>query len=147
MAVMKFGGRLIRNLFSKPETRLYPSVPREYPERSRGHIEFDPSNCITCNICGKKCPTDAIKVDKGSRTLTIDRMNCIQCGYCVESCPKKCLSILPGYTAPGTEKVIETFRSNRRSARTSFPHHILAPAIGFRTTGVLSANPQNSASF
>ena len=109
MAVMKFGGRLIRNLFSKPETRLYPSVPREYPERSRGHIEFDPSNCITCNICGKKCPTDAIKVDKGSRTLIIDRMNCIQCGYCVESCPKKCLSILPGYTAPSAEKVVETF--------------------------------------
>lgn len=109
MAVMKFGGRLIRNLFSKPETRLYPSVPREYPERSRGHIEFDPSNCITCNICGKKCPTNAIKVDKGVRTLTIDRMSCIQCGYCVESCPKKCLSILPGYTAPSAEKVVETF--------------------------------------
>ena len=110
MAVMKFGGRLLRNLFSKPATKMYPAVPREYPERSRGHIEFDPSNCITCNICGKKCPTDAIVVDKASRTLTIDRMNCIQCGYCVESCPKKCLSILPGYTAPDAEKVTETFQ-------------------------------------
>ena len=133
MAVMKFGGRLMRNLFSKPATKMYPTVPREYPERSRGHIEFDPSNCITCNICGKKCPTDAIVVDKASRTLTIDRMNCIQCGYCVvvdkasrtltidrmnciqcgycvESCPKKCLSILPGYTAPDAEKVTETFQ-------------------------------------
>lgn len=110
MAIMKFGGRLLHNLFSKPATKMYPVVPREYPERSRGHIEFDPSNCITCNICGKKCPTDAIKVDKAARTLTIDRMLCIQCGYCAESCPKKCLTIVPGYTEPGAEKVTDVIR-------------------------------------
>ena len=113
MAVMKFGGRLMRNLFSKPATKMYPAVPREYPERSRGHIEFDPSNCITCNICGKKCPTDAIKVDKATRTLTIDRMLCIQCGYCAESCPKKCLTIVPGYTEPGAEKVTDIIAAMR----------------------------------
>lgn len=110
MAIMKFGGRLLHNLFSKPATKMYPVVPREYPERSRGHIEFDPSNCITCNICGKKCPTDAIKVDKAARTLTIDRMLCIQCGYCAESCPKKCLTIVPGYTEPGAEKVTDVIQ-------------------------------------
>lgn len=109
MGIMKFGGRLLSNLFSKPATGMYPAVKRDLPERSRGHIEFDPSNCITCNICGKKCPTDAINVDKTSRMLTINRMCCIQCGYCVESCPKKCLSLVPGYTTPDATKIVDTF--------------------------------------
>lgn len=109
MGIMKFGGRLLSNLFSKPATGMYPAVKRDLPERSRGHIEFDPSDCITCNICGKKCPTKAISMDKASRTLTIDRVGCIQCGYCVESCPKKCLTIVPGYITPDTSRKVDSF--------------------------------------
>lgn len=110
MVVMRFGGKLLSNMFRKPATKMYPVVQREYPERSRGHVEFHPENCITCNICGRKCPTHAITVDKTARTLTIDRMNCIQCGYCVESCPKKCLTINPGYTTPDYTKNSDTYQ-------------------------------------
>lgn len=108
MAIMKMGGKLLSNLFKKPATVDYPAIPREYPEASRGHLEFDPSDCILCNICGKKCPTNAIHADKATRMVTIERMQCIQCSYCAESCPKSCLRMVPGYTEPGREKIIDT---------------------------------------
>ncbi len=110
VAVMKFLPRLMRNLFSKPATRNYPEEPRTYTDRTRGHVGFDPSDCILCNICGKKCPTKAIHADRSSRTVTIERMGCIQCGYCVESCPKSCLSMLPEYTQPDVSKTVDTFQ-------------------------------------
>ena len=110
MAIMKFGGRIARNLFSKPPTLNYPAEPREYTERTRGHISFDPSDCILCNICGRKCPTDAIRADKAARTITIERMKCVQCGYCVESCPKACLSMERKYTEPNTTKITDVFQ-------------------------------------
>ena len=106
---MKMGGKLWSNLFRKPATRQYPAVPREYPEASRGHVEFDPTDCILCGICSRKCPAKAIAVDKAKRTVTIERMQCIQCSYCVESCPKHCLSMVPGYVQPDYTKVIDMF--------------------------------------
>lgn len=109
MAFMKMGGKLLSNMFRKSSTEQYPNAPREYPEASRGHLEFDPNDCILCNICGKKCPADAIKADKAARTVTIQRMQCIQCSYCADSCPKKCLSMVPGYTSPDSVKTTDTF--------------------------------------
>ncbi|MDO5852731.1 MAG: 4Fe-4S binding protein [Thermoplasmata archaeon] len=109
MGIMKMGGKLWSNLFHKPATLGYPVVPREYPDASRGHLEFDPSDCILCNICGKKCPADAIRADKAARTLSIQRMQCIQCSYCADSCPKHCLSMTPGYTEPDPAKVTDTY--------------------------------------
>lgn len=110
MGIMKMGGKLLSNLFSKPVTEEYPVKPREYPEKSRGHIEFDPSLCILCNICGRNCPVGAIGADKAARTLSVNRMQCIQCDYCVEKCPKKALSLVPGYTAPDYQKRTDTFQ-------------------------------------
>lgn len=110
MTFMKMGGRLISNLFGKPATEAYPEAPREYPGASRGHLEFDPSDCILCDICGRRCPADAIRADKASRTVSVQRMRCIQCSYCVESCPKHCLTMVPEYTAPDVSKVVDTYR-------------------------------------
>ena len=109
MGIMKFGGRITKNLFSKPPTLNYPAEPREYTERTRGHVSFDNSDCILCNICGRKCPTKAIHADKTARTITSERMGCIQCGYCVDSCPKACLSMERNYTYPDSSKTVDVF--------------------------------------
>lgn len=109
MGIMKMGGKLLHNLFSKPATEAYPFEPRNYPEASRGHLEFDNSNCILCNLCGKNCPVGAIHADKAARTLTIERMQCIQCEYCCEKCPKSCLSMHPGYTTPDASKTTDVY--------------------------------------
>lgn len=109
MATFKIGKVVLKSLFKKPATLMYPVVPREWQERTRGHISIDETSCILCGICGKKCPTNAITVDKANRTWTIERMQCIQCGCCVEVCPKKCLGMEPEYTTPDVEKTVDVF--------------------------------------
>ncbi|MDR2972252.1 MAG: DUF362 domain-containing protein [Bacteroidales bacterium] len=43
-----------------------------------------PENCISCGICQKDCPTDAISIEP----LEINLNKCIGCGKCISSCPK-----------------------------------------------------------
>lgn len=103
-----FTKEVMKNLFSKPATTAYPFVPREYPERTRGHVEVNIDDCIMCGMCMRSCPPGAIEVKRAENTWTINRFDCIQCGYCVEKCPKKCLSIIPGYQEPGAKKFTDT---------------------------------------
>ncbi len=110
MAAFKMGKVVLRSLFKKPATLMYPVVPREFTPVTKGHIEIDIDNCIFCNLCAKKCPTNAIKVDRNARTWSIERMDCIQCGCCTWSCKKECLTMRPEYTAPNTVKVTDTFQ-------------------------------------
>lgn len=109
MGLMKFTGFALKNLFSKPATSNYPFEPATYPERSRGHIEIDIDDCIMCGMCQRKCPSGAITVDRAAKTWSIERMGCVQCENCVEGCPKNCLHIVPGYTAPSTEMVVDSY--------------------------------------
>jgi ech hydrogenase subunit F len=109
MSVISFSKTVLHNLFSKPATRMYPQVPRIYPERTRGQIGIGIDDCIFCGICSKKCPTGAIAVTRETKTWSIKRFGCIQCGSCVEVCPKKCLSMLQNYPTPDALKTVETF--------------------------------------
>lgn len=97
----------MKSLFRKPATLMYPAVPRVWQERTRGHIEIDESACILCSICAKRCPTNAIVVDRPGRTWTIERMACVQCGACADACPKKCLHMKPEYTPANVVKVFD----------------------------------------
>ncbi len=104
MAFMDFTRTALKNLFSKPATRQYPQVPREYPARSRGHVEIDMETCILCGLCSRKCPSGAITVDRAAGTWSIDRMGCVQCGACMDACLKfHALSFAPDDGAAGTE--------------------------------------------
>jgi len=109
VAGLKIAKMTLRSLFRKPATQMYPIKPREWKERTRGHIEIAIKDCILCGICSRKCPTDAITVDREARTWTIRRMGCIQCSCCVEVCPKKCLVNKAGYTEPDTTKAEASF--------------------------------------
>lgn len=109
MSAINFTKTVLRNLFSKPATRLYPYVKREYPARTRGQIGIDIDACIFCGICSKKCPTGAIAVDRAAKSWSIRRFGCIQCGECTSVCPKKCLTMLNDYTVPGPEKTEDRF--------------------------------------
>ena len=102
-------GRVLKNLFRKPATVGYPYEPARYPERMRGHVEIRIEDCITCGLCMRSCPSQAIQVDRKAGTWTISRFDCVQCGSCVNVCPKKCLTMASGYTAPGTARTSETY--------------------------------------
>ena len=111
-SILNFTGTLLKNLMSKPVTKNYPEEPAVYPERTRGHIEIDIDQCISCGLCVRNCPPRCIVVDKGEGTWTINRFDCIACGYCASKCPKKCLSLVPGYQKPGREKASVTYRKS-----------------------------------
>ena len=106
---LEFASESMKNLFSKPVTTTYPLEPAVYPERSRGHVEIDIDQCISCGLCSRSCPPGALTVSMPNGTWTINRFDCIQCGYCVEKCPKKCLKMVPGYQTPEPSKAEETF--------------------------------------
>ena len=109
----------IRNLFSRPATRLYPTrekVPHR-AARSRGHIEIDIDACIFCGACAKRCPTDAIIVTKPQREWNIDRLRCCACNACVEVCPVKCLRMDAAYTAPTATRDKDIFRQPPKPAK------------------------------
>lgn len=110
MGLTSFTGVVLKNLFSKPVTRMYPQKPREYPERTRGHVINHIEACIFCGICQRKCPTNAIEVDRTNKTWKIERFNCVQCACCVHNCPKKCLAMQKEYTKPEREKTEDMIR-------------------------------------
>lgn len=128
MSVINFAGTVLKNLFSKPATRMYPQVPRVYPERTRGHIGIHIDDCIFCGICSRKCPTGAIGVARDTKTWSIKRFGCIQCGECVGVCPKKCLSMLQAYTDPNAVKTVDEYSQTMTSAPGEPPRTAPVPA-------------------
>lgn len=127
---LPFTKQVLKNLFSKPATTSYPFTPKEYPERTRGHVEINKDECILCGMCMRSCPPRAIQVDRGNLRWSINRFDCIQCGYCVEKCPKKCLSIVPGYTTPEAAKsvtVIDVPEPPKPAPKPVAPKPVAAP--------------------
>jgi NADH-quinone oxidoreductase subunit I len=97
------------NLFSAPATRPYPFSVREPFDRARGHLEIDIDKCIFCRICAKKCPSNAIDVDKEVKRWTLAAFQCIICEACVDACPKKALEVKNVYRAPSEVKLVEAY--------------------------------------
>ena len=86
--------QVLKSIFAKPATLLYPFKKDEPPPRFRGKIVFHPQNCIGCKLCMKDCPSNAITITKtadGKFECEIDLAKCIYCAQCVDSCPKKAL--------------------------------------------------------
>jgi ech hydrogenase subunit F len=100
MAYLEMTKLALKWAVSKPATSQYPFTPRAALAKSRGRLVFTGDNCIYCNVCAKKCPTDALVVHRKEKQWIIDRLRCITCGYCVEVCPKKSLSLVTGHEGP-----------------------------------------------
>ena len=116
MSVLGMTRTTMRNLFSRPSTRRYPTKVKE-PHRapkSRGRIQIDIEACIFCSACAKRCPTDAIIVSKADKVWEIDRLRCCTCNACVEVCPKKCLDMDVRYTLPTVTKDKDIFKQAPR---------------------------------
>ena len=56
-------------------------------------VTLDENSCKGCTVCIKRCPTEAIRVQKGRALIIPER--CIDCGECIRTCPhdaKKAIS-------------------------------------------------------
>jgi len=100
---------VLKNLFSKPATRLYPSEPAPIPENERGRVVYDMSKCIFCGLCEKRCPTNAIMMDRQNKRQSVSRAKCIACGVCIESCPTDAIEMRPEYAPPSTAPEIHVY--------------------------------------
>jgi ech hydrogenase subunit F len=85
--------RSLRNLVSRPATRLYPTEIRPRYDGARGFIEFDVDTCNYCMLCMRRCPAAAITVNREERMWAIEQLTCIACNVCVEVCAKKSLTM------------------------------------------------------
>ena len=88
-----------KNLFKKPQTHEYPTVPITKPKNYRGLIEYSEEDCIYCLKCEKACPPGAILFvptdnpsenpkNKKAQEYEYNQYLCIYCGECVRACPK-----------------------------------------------------------
>ena len=87
---------ILRALFSKPVTELYPLEQTPPPARLRALLQFNPEKCTGCGVCVKDCQAEALELitlDKASKRFVLryqlDR--CTFCAQCVQSCRYKCL--------------------------------------------------------
>lgn len=117
---------IFRNLFKKPVTRAYPFFVRDSFANARGHISGIDDTCIYCGICEKKCPADAIKVDKQNKIWNLDQYKCVVCNVCVEVCPKHCINMDTHHKTAEYKKAIVTIAKPQvESAETTAPKKIV----------------------
>jgi ech hydrogenase subunit F len=112
MPFLSMSKLVTRSAVRRPATRLYPAQRREPFPGTRGHIAFAINSCIFCNLCAKKCPTEAIVCSKADKTWQIDHTKCILCGNCVDACRKSCLSQLNTPAPPMRSHHVEIFRGD-----------------------------------
>lgn len=61
---------------------------------ANGKPVSDLTQCIYCTVCAKKCPQNAITVDRAAKTWALTSPDdCLSCGICATSCPKKCITL------------------------------------------------------
>lgn len=70
-----------------------PEAPAAPEPRDDGKPVNDTSKCIFCGICAKKCPVEALSVDRATKSWVLDDDKCIACGTCADVCPKKSIII------------------------------------------------------
>ncbi len=77
---------------AKPAKQAAPAAatPAVQP-RDDGKPVSDPTKCVYCTLCAKKCPMGAIEVDRAAKTWKLNEDACIACGTCAASCLKKCI--------------------------------------------------------
>ncbi len=107
--ILKMCKTVASSLRKKTFCQMYPFKPAKFHKNTRGHIKLDPSKCILCTLCAKRCPTGAIEVDRVKGYWQINRYKCIMCIECVLCCKPAALSTENQYAPPVGKMEIEKF--------------------------------------
>jgi len=84
-----------RTMFTPSVTLQYPHKKPAVPDRYRGMLDFNISECIACDLCVRACPSSCISLksernEAGKKEIqmyTIDFGKCNWCRLCEEACP------------------------------------------------------------
>ena len=81
-------GEAISSIFKKSATRKYPFVKANVAEGFRGRQIFDVEKCISCGLCSRDCPANAIEMVmvEGKKRPLFHLDRCVFCYQCAESC-------------------------------------------------------------
>jgi len=98
--------KALSNVFSKPATEGYPFIKPTVAEDFRGQPIFDIELCVSCGLCSRNCPANAIEmVDvKGKKFPQFNLGKCIFCDKCIEDCPKKAIKNSATFELASTDK-------------------------------------------
>lgn len=77
-------------------TQSYPAGPLD-TGFFRGTPEIDPIKCTQCEVCLKRCPTNAIVYGQDTPQIGINYDTCIFCNLCVEVCPSGAAHNTPAF--------------------------------------------------
>jgi len=93
-------------VFKNPFTNQYPIIKPEVPEGLRGRQIFHPERCISCGLCARDCPAEAIEmVDVSGKKMPLIHLDsCIFCYVCVENCPRNALTESTFFELASTNK-------------------------------------------
>lgn len=78
----------VRPVEPKPE-----ATTAEAQQTTGGCPKADTEVCVFCTLCAKKCPAQALDVNREEKTWKLDKDACLSCGLCASSCPKKCITM------------------------------------------------------
>ena len=108
---------VLRNIMGKSSTRLYPFETREAFPNVRGQLDIRPDDCIFCNTCGKKCPSQCITVDIKGRSWTCDTFACVYCSVCVDACPTQCMFMETAHQPAAGEKGVLFYQGKPKAPK------------------------------
>ena len=111
--------KLLKNLFKKPMTLIFPMESLPPLEYYRGRQLLDPEKCVGCGMCSRVCPNDAIKmVEYGEKKCPEIHMGkCCFCGLCAENCPTKALEMTGDIFIAGYDKTFAVYDPEKLSHR------------------------------
>ena len=78
----------------KSETFIKPKEEQPAAAASGGgKPSVDVEKCVYCTLCAKKCPQEAILVDRKEKIWKLDEEKGVQCGICASACPKHAIEM------------------------------------------------------
>lgn len=100
---LNLGGHLeaigtgLKYLVKPRMTLMYPEVFQDFGTNYRGMLKLYIDKCISCTLCARICPSNAIKMYKtdAKKYPGITYQRCIFCAFCVDVCPVDALEMFP----------------------------------------------------
>ncbi len=82
------------DILKKSETFTKPKEEKkETAAAAGGKPVLDEEKCVFCTLCAKKCPQEAIHVERKEKVWKLDEEKCVECGICAGACPKKAIEL------------------------------------------------------